>query len=245
MRLLVVALCLLSVATAAAAEVARVVGGEHADFTRLVVEARQAGDWRLGRAVDGYELQMAAAVTAYDVTRAFEKIPKDRITAVWRDPDSGRLRFSLACACHAIAFEFRPGIVVIDIRSGPPPESSFEQPLDPETSLPPEDPAQPPPAESAAAFDWVAMQREREKAPTGNDLPMPLPAPERCRWIHCAMRFWRRSARGRPKAWSRSPKARCRGPKAAAIRMRAPGRASALVRCRASGSGRTETLAAR
>ncbi|MFZ1340825.1 MAG: hypothetical protein WAS26_17435 [Paracoccaceae bacterium] len=179
MRLLVVALCLLSVATAAAAEVARVVGGEHADFTRLVVEARQAGDWRLGRAVDGYELQMAAAVTAYDVTRAFEKIPKDRITAVWRDPDSGRLRFSLACACHAIAFEFRPGIVVIDIRSGPPPEgSSFEQPLDPETSLPPEDPAQPPPAESAAAFDWVAMQREREKAPTGNDLPMPLPTGE-------------------------------------------------------------------
>ncbi len=162
----------------AGAEVARVTGGEHADFTRLVVEAKGLGDWRFGRSADGYELASGPAVTGYDVTEAFRKIPRDRITALWRDPDSGRLRFSLACACHAVAFEFRPGIVVIDIRSGPPADgSAFEAALD-----------QPPAGDDAAravaadapvpksegAYDWRAVARDRPVA----DPQLPLPTGE-------------------------------------------------------------------
>ncbi len=82
--------------------------------------------WALGRTEDGYELGLPASVTSFDLTRAFEKIPRNRLAALWQDPQTGRLRFSLACACHAFAFEFRPDIVVIDIRSGPAPaESAF------------------------------------------------------------------------------------------------------------------------
>lgn len=149
------------------AETARVTGGEHADFTRLVVEAKGSGDWRFGRAADGYELALGPAVTGYDVTQAFEKIPRDRIAALWRDPQTGRLRFALACACHAIAFEFRPGIVVIDIRSGPPPEGSgFEAALDPSAVEPAEAPAEP-----AAGYDWLAIARD--KSPADPALPLP------------------------------------------------------------------------
>lgn len=172
----------------AGAEVARVRGGEHDDFTRLVVEADGSGDWRFGRSDDGYELALGPSVSGYDVTEAFQKIPRDRITALWRDPDSGRLRFSLACACHAVAFEFRPGIVVIDIRSGPPPDgSAFEAALD----KPPagtetgtgtgtgsvrvaDSPAQSPVAAPVAGYDWIAIARDKPVV----DPQLPLPTGE-------------------------------------------------------------------
>ena len=38
----------------AAAETARVYSGEHADFTRLVIELPAQGDWTLGRTPMGY-----------------------------------------------------------------------------------------------------------------------------------------------------------------------------------------------
>lgn len=166
------------------AEVALVTGGEHADFTRLVVEAKTIGDWRFGRSADGYELILGPAVTGYDVTRAFEKIPRDRITAIWRDPDSGRLRFSLACACHAVAFEFRTGIVVIDIRSGPPPEgSAFETALDQPSAadtaargeVDGEEAAEPEQPRPAGGYDWIAIARNRPADPAP---ALPLPTGE-------------------------------------------------------------------
>ncbi len=164
---------LLALASPSLAETAKVSGGEHTDFTRMVVEAKGIGDWRFGRSVDGYELALGPEVTSFDVTNAFSKIPRDRITALWRDPDSGRLRFSLACACHAVAFEFRPGIVVIDLRSGPPPEgSAFESPLDapPEVGAVPGVPL-PAAATPVAAYDWVAIAREASAADPGLPLP--------------------------------------------------------------------------
>ena len=182
MRRALAALALLFWPLSAAAETARVAGGEHSDFTRIVVEAREMVDWRFGRAADGYELDLGPAVEAYDVTEAFEKIPRDRVTAIWRDPDTGRLRVSLACACHALAFEFRPGIVVIDIKSGPPPEASgFEQPIDPPAAAPdpvtPTDPAEPAADAATAAYDWVDMMRSGTEGDGLGDAGVPFPLP--------------------------------------------------------------------
>jgi hypothetical protein len=159
------------------AEVARVSGGEHADFTRLVVEGNAGTDWALGRAADGYELRMSPWVTSYDVTNAFDKIPRDRLAALWQDPETGTLRFSLACACHAIAFEFRPGVIVIDIKSGPAPGgSAFELPLSGSASK--DDPVESSPSgipPSVASYDWVALQREEEAKPPESPILLPLP----------------------------------------------------------------------
>ncbi len=46
-------------AALAQAEVALVRGGEHPDFTRIVIEADGPSDWRFGRTIDGYELDLA------------------------------------------------------------------------------------------------------------------------------------------------------------------------------------------
>ncbi|MDQ2065288.1 hypothetical protein Q9295_02785 [Xinfangfangia sp. CPCC 101601] len=156
------------------AETARVTGGEHADFTRIVVEAKGIGDWRFGRANDGYELELPPEVTGYDVTAAFHKIPRDRVTALWRAPENGRLRIGLACPCHAIAFEFRAGIVVIDIHSGAPPQgSAFEAPLDPPSPEGGQDP--PPPT---AGYDWRAAVRAEKAQGPEPGVPLPLPTGE-------------------------------------------------------------------
>ncbi|MGA0539498.1 hypothetical protein [Neotabrizicola sp. VNH66] len=158
MHRLLIALCLL--ASPAWAEVARVTGGEHADFTRLVIQSPGLGNWRFGRVTEGYELQAAAAVTGYDLSRAFDRIPRSRVSGLWRVPASGRLHLALACDCHAIAFEFRPGMVVVDVRPGPAPAGSgFEMPLDPQTS--PRAPAAP----RMAEYDWLAARLEETGAP--------------------------------------------------------------------------------
>lgn len=175
----------LLVATPLLAEIAQVDSGEHGEFTRIVVEASDSSNWMLGRTDDGYALQMPDVVTGYDLRAAFEKIPKDRIVSLWQDPDNGQLRLALACACHVIAFEFRPGIVVMDIRNGPAPkESAFEK------VLPGSDPAEKAissdevdPVETAsepvsADYDWVELERSATDTDQQPVLPMNLPTGE-------------------------------------------------------------------
>lgn len=176
----------LLVATPLLAEVAQVDSGEHGDFTRIVVEASDSSNWMLGRTDDGYALQMPDVVTGYDLRAAFEKIPKDRIVSLWQDPNNGQLRLALACACHVIAFEFRPGIVVMDIRNGPAPkESAFENVLPGGESVEKAassddigsletasaDPVPP-------AYDWVALERSAAATDQQPVLPMDLPTGE-------------------------------------------------------------------
>ncbi len=174
----------------ALAEVALVRGGEHPDFTRIVVETAQTGGWRLGRTDDGYALQLGDAVTGFDLTQAFARIPRDKVSALWRDPESGQLRFSLSCPCYAAAFEFRPGIVVIDIKPGQPPAgSAFEEPLSPPEPPPPVpapaiagdtdpmvDPTVPsapaPATDPTPAYDWLAISRDT--AEHADPLPLPF-----------------------------------------------------------------------
>ncbi|MFE3836761.1 hypothetical protein [Pseudogemmobacter sonorensis] len=141
-------------ATPLRAEIAQVRGGEHPDFTRIVVEAQAPGDWRLGRGEAGYALELGPAVTGFDLTRAFDRIPRDRVSGLWRDPQSGRLRIALSCNCHIIAFEFRPDMIVLDVKDGSaPPGSDFEDVLD-AAELPPPLPA---PAPSPSGYDWIAL----------------------------------------------------------------------------------------
>ncbi|VDC20314.1 hypothetical protein [Pseudogemmobacter humi] len=152
----------------AAAETARVRGGEHRGFTRIVIEAGALSDWRFGRTPDGYEFQADEAVTGFDLSQAFDKIPRSRVSALWRDPDSGRLRLKMPCTCHAIAFEVRPGAVAIDVTPGPAPEgSSFELALD-------EPPAPTKAVTPQPAYDWLAIRREKPEVPA---LPV-IVAPE-------------------------------------------------------------------
>lgn len=108
-----------TLATIARAQSIRVQAGEHADFTRLVLTLPGQTDWRLARTEDGYELDLGVLAAPFDLSTVFRIIPKSRLAAIWTDPATGRLRMRIACACHAVPFEFRPSILVIDLRDGP------------------------------------------------------------------------------------------------------------------------------
>ena len=128
--------------------------GEHNGFTRLVIDYGKAVQWQVGRTDDGYELRVEGGQPDYDFTDSFKIIGASRLVSLWADQDSGSLRIGVACQCHAIPFEFREGIVVIDLRNGPPPKgSSFEDRL---PDLQPQAPKpEPAPAQTVGpSYDW-------------------------------------------------------------------------------------------
>lgn len=101
--------------------------GEHEGFSRLVLQFPRPGDWRLFRSRDGYALQTPGNQNSYNLTDVFRRIGRNRLSAIFADPESGDLRLRIPCNCHIIPFELRPGVVVLDINDGPAPEgSSFE-----------------------------------------------------------------------------------------------------------------------
>ncbi len=130
MKAALVAVALLFPASAPAQTVS-VKAGEHTTFTRLVLDLPKAAEWQLGRTIDGYELRVEGDAPRFDLTEVFRVIPRTRLASIWADPDSGNLRIGIACACHAVPFEFRADIIVIDLRDGPPDMgSTFETGLD-------------------------------------------------------------------------------------------------------------------
>ncbi len=132
MTRLILMLSLFFVTTASAhAQVIAVKSGEHDGFTRLVLELGHPRQWTLGRTLDGYGLRLSGPAQRFDLSKAFSLIDRKRLASIWVDPESNDLLFGLGCACHAIPFEFRPDVLVIDIRDGAASKgSSFEQALD-------------------------------------------------------------------------------------------------------------------
>ena len=157
----------------AIAETARVYSGEHEDFTRLVVELPGAGDWTVGKTQMGYTF---AARTdpqpVYDLSVVWDRIPRTRLQALLADPDSGALQLTLACQCHVFPFEYRPGVVVLDIKPGPAPtQSPFELPFD--TSKIGAVTSPPPTTMPSAEYDWLDQARNSDaSASMLTDLPL-------------------------------------------------------------------------
>lgn len=108
-----------------------VTAGEHPGFTRVVVQFGGPVDWQLGRGDLGYALRIRPKAPDYDLKNVFNLIGKTRLTATSVDSATGDLMLSLSCACYAMPFEQRPGVVVVDLRDGVAPAgSSFELPLE-------------------------------------------------------------------------------------------------------------------
>lgn len=168
---------LIALSDAAAAEVVTVRSGEHEGFTRLVLQLSRPVEWHMGRTDDGYELQLDRADTRYDLSSVFRTIPRDRLASVWAEPATGRLRIGIGCACHALAFEFRPDVLVVDIKDGQPPAgSAFEMTLAGGTTsaLAPRQPKRPRsrPPTAPAGLDWT---RAIGTIPPETPLASPLP----------------------------------------------------------------------
>lgn len=159
---------LFATALPASSETARVLSGEHGDFTRLVIELPAAGGWTVGRTEDGYAFAAdGAAQPDYDLSQIWQRIDRKRLSALVPDP-AGALILSLGCDCHVFPFEYQPGIVVLDIKPGPAPAASaFEAAFAPSTR---KEKAAP----SGQSYDWLARAGTVSPRPVA-DLPLPLP----------------------------------------------------------------------
>ncbi|WP_417246679.1 hypothetical protein [Celeribacter sp.] len=110
------------------AEVITVRSGEHAGFSRLVMQFSEKTDWAFGRSEHGYEFHVPGEDIYFDTSAVFQKIPRQRIANV--KSGNGYLRLTIPDNVHADVFELREGRVVVDIKDGAPETSSeFEQPL--------------------------------------------------------------------------------------------------------------------
>lgn len=189
----------------ASAQVARVTSGEHDGFTRVVVHLQRPADWSLLRNAQGYSFGSPGA-ERFDLTEVFRPIGRNRLSAIWADPDSGDLQLRIACACHAVPFEYGPGVIVIDLRDGPPPEGSYFElsvdgtPLPPLAASDPPRPRQRPATPAAdrqpafpggqAGYDWKTIARHASPPqPAMPDLPAgALPDPALSPWRDSLLR---------------------------------------------------------
>ena len=120
------------------AETLKLRAGEHADFSRIVIDLETPSDWRLGRTPEGYELRLSRTGIEFDTSGVFRKIPRSRLADVKSGATPGTLALQVKCACHANVFTTTRGALVIDISDGPAvPGSRYETPLVTATSARP------------------------------------------------------------------------------------------------------------
>lgn len=108
----------------AAAQNIAVRSGEHGDFSRLVFPFPKPVEWKMGRVSDGYEIRLQGNGNNIDISKVYRRISHNRIKGISVSEDFSRILLSVECDCHADAFEFRPGLLVVDIKDGVPRQNS-------------------------------------------------------------------------------------------------------------------------
>lgn len=103
------------------AQTVTVRGGEHGDFTRLVLSLPERTGWSYSADGRAGTLRLERSGLDFDTGQVFRFIPRTRLTALAPLPDGSGLLLDLACDCPVAVFEDRPGLLVLDIRSPPEP----------------------------------------------------------------------------------------------------------------------------
>ncbi|RDC74873.1 hypothetical protein DLJ49_02510 [Rhodovulum sp. 12E13] len=102
---------------------ARILSGEHEDFSRLAVILPAQTEWDAERVEGGWRVTFEPPVGQIDLGRVFDLIPRDRIEAVRQDEADGSLFIASACDCHLDAFDAGPSVVALDVKHGPDPDA--------------------------------------------------------------------------------------------------------------------------
>lgn len=123
LRLLaVVALLLAAFAPGASAqERIRLRAGEHAEFSRIALDVPQLGEWSIERNGRLVTVLFSDRELLFATEQIFPQRRISRVTSARseRARDGTRLILSMSCNCVAEAYEFRPGMLVMDIRAQP------------------------------------------------------------------------------------------------------------------------------
>ncbi|HHI69779.1 MAG TPA: hypothetical protein ENJ91_02155 [Rhodobacteraceae bacterium] len=108
----------------ALAERVKVRSGDHDGFSRLAFDFLSPVSWKIGRVERGYQIQFQGRDLAFDVGGVFRRISRKRIKTLEVSDEGANITLVVECLCYADAFEFRPGLLVVDIKDGPPPQDS-------------------------------------------------------------------------------------------------------------------------
>ena len=144
--------------------------GEHETFSRLVLSIGVGSEWTLEATDNGYNVQITGGAGGFDTTDVFERIPRNRIINA-AQASAEVLSLNVECNCHADAFLWRPGQLVVDVIDGPDPNL-------PPLAAAPDVPA-PIPSETASALpDFLNIDRQMPDAappfaPLENNEPIP------------------------------------------------------------------------
>ena len=111
-------LLVMGLAPIAAAQTVAVRSGEHETFSRLVLTLPAGAGWSTERTDEGYRVVVEGRVSAFDITQVFERIPRDRITAVAPVAGETALDIAVACDCRMEAFGFDGNRLVVDVIDG-------------------------------------------------------------------------------------------------------------------------------
>lgn len=112
-RIIAVFLLGIMLAVTAQAQTYSVTAGEHADFTRVVIQTSPSATWSLDSETRELKLSVTPGTALFDLTRLFLRIPRTRLATAQSSP--GQLELTLACDCGTRAWEERPGLIVIDL----------------------------------------------------------------------------------------------------------------------------------
>lgn len=131
MRILIIIFALGMFPHTLKAETIKLLSGEHADFSRLVLQFPNAVDWKFGRTEEGYEFRVLGDDSKFDVQDVFKKIPRDRILEI--STQRSGFVLTVSTGVHADVFELREGRIVIDIKDGvPSSDAEFELRISPD-----------------------------------------------------------------------------------------------------------------
>ena len=138
----------------AGAQVVTVAAGEHAGFTRLVLQSPGRFPWRAQIDTQGATLRLPPQALLQGLDGVFSRIPRARLADL--RAEGGELRLDLGCDCTLSIWEEREGLVIIDITEGAPP--------------PPREP-------SLAEIAGTALARDRRQGAAQTPDPAPSLAP--------------------------------------------------------------------
>jgi hypothetical protein len=145
--------------------------GEHAGFTRLVLDIGAEREWTLSREGDGHRLALDPPVDGFAIGQVFDLIPRTRLAAL--EVREGLL-LSLACDCDINASRFEGRYLILDIA---PTEGGAPQPAQPVASTPEGDAAVAAVRRQAAAESLPDMTRVLTGAAARSDAVVIAPPP--------------------------------------------------------------------
>lgn len=102
---------------AASAEDVRIRSGEHAGFSRLVLEFSERPRWSLHLGPRSAEVRLGPGDRSLDARDVFTRIPRTRIRSVSATAEG--LELELGCDCAVTAFEVRGAALAIDVSDAP------------------------------------------------------------------------------------------------------------------------------